>query len=382
MATVVKKASSQYYHAVFRDRTGKQLVRSTYETRKSIAQKIADTYEITARRKTTWRKVWDTLKELHVLVSGEHLGSDTVKEFCEQWLQNKKGKGVARATQDAYDGLVKQFLAFLGEKRASGALVDITRADLNAFRNALANDGLSAATVKKKVCILRMIFKDATRDGCLPENPSEHLEVPKDKSARTRRPLTLKEIQELLAIADPEWQSLIKLGLYTGQRLGDLALLRWENVDLAHDHLFLRTRKTGQLVKLPIVGALKEHLLSLPSSDDPKAPLHPRAYAVLKTENSRVASLSNQFSELLVEAGLRPPKSREATGLSRSRPRSSSELSFHSLRHTAVSLLKNAGVPHAVAQALAGHESPEISQLYTHVGEEGLARAIQSFPAF
>jgi site-specific recombinase XerD len=43
--------------------------------------------------------------------------------------------------------------------------------------------------------------------------------------------------------------------------------------------------------------------------------------------------------------------------------------------------MKNSNVPHAVVQALVGHESPEISQLYTHVGEEGLAGALQKFPA-
>jgi integrase len=41
-------------------------------------------------------------------------------------------------------------------------------------------------------------------------------------------------------------------------------------------------------------------------------------------------------------------------------------LSFHSLRHTAVSLLKDAGVPDAVVMALVGHESTAISQRYTH----------------
>src|SRR5260370_24957336 len=36
---------------------------------------------------------------------------------------------------------------------------------------------------------------------------------------------------------------------------------------------------------------------------------------------------------------------------------SSSEVTFHSLRHTAVTLLKDAGVPQAVVQELIGHDS-------------------------
>jgi integrase len=37
------------------------------------------------------------------------------------------------------------------------------------------------------------------------------------------------------------------------------------------------------------------------------------------------------------------------------------ELSFHSLRHTAVSLLKEAGIPDAVVMELVGHESAAMS---------------------
>ena len=56
------------------------------------------------------------------------------------------------------------------------------------------------------------------------------------------------------------------------------------------------------------------------------------------------------------------------------------ELSFHSLRHTAVSLLKDAGIPDAVVMALVGHESAAISQRYTHVGRDALQRAADSLP--
>jgi integrase len=380
MASLVQKPNSKYYHAVFRDRTGRQLVKSTHETRKSIAQKIANTYETTARRKTSWHRLWHTLRELHALVSGEEIHGATFEEFCNRWLKNKKGE-VALATLTTYETTHQQLKAFLGEKRAQGPLIDITKHDLDAFRHQLLESGLAPASVNVKVKILRMLFKEARRDGYIPEDPAENLKTVRDKSARARRPLTLQEIRRVLAIADPEWQSLIKIGFYCGLRLGDAALLCWQNVDLAHDRLSLTPRKTGQHISLPVIGALKTHLLSLHSSDDPRTPLHPRAYQVIKSQSGRVVSLSNQFVELLVEAGLRPPMSRDATGKGHSRPRSRSELSFHSLRHSAVSLMKNSNVPHAVVQALVGHESPEISQLYTHIGEEGLAGALQKFPA-
>jgi integrase len=50
------------------------------------------------------------------------------------------------------------------------------------------------------------------------------------------------------------------------------------------------------------------------------------------------------------------------------------------LRHTAVSLLKDAGVPDAVVMALVGHESAAMSSRYTHVGKEALAKAAKTLP--
>jgi integrase len=51
--------------------------------------------------------------------------------------------------------------------------------------------------------------------------------------------------------------------------------------------------------------------------------------------------------------------------------RTAMKLSFHSLRHTAISLLKDAG----------GQESTAMSHRYTHVGKEALSRAAATFPA-
>jgi integrase len=56
------------------------------------------------------------------------------------------------------------------------------------------------------------------------------------------------------------------------------------------------------------------------------------------------------------------------------------DTSFHSLRHTAVSLLKDAGRPDAVVMALVGHESAAMSHRYTHVGKESLNRAAAALP--
>ena len=62
--------------------------------------------------------------------------------------------------------------------------------------------------------------------------------------------------------------------------------------------------------------------------------------------------------------------------------RKASEISFHCLRHTFVSLLKITGTSQSMAKELAGHRSDEISDLYTHNDEATLTRAIKQLPEF
>jgi integrase len=91
--------------------------------------------------------------------------------------------------------------------------------------------------------------------------------------------------------------------------------------------------------------------------------------------------LSNQFADLLAQAGLRrkKPHRKNADGGS---DRRGGELSFHCLRDTAVTMMKEAGIPSAVVMELVGHDSDAMSEHYTHVGIEAMQRAADSLPDF
>jgi len=215
----------------------------------------------------------------------------------------------------------------------------------------------------------------------LADDPAEFVGPVRQSNAERikRRPFTIPELQALLSVADSEWRSLIKIGVYTGGRLGDVAALRWTNIDLQRDELRFVARKTGKTAVIPLIGALRTHVETLPAGDDPHAFLHPRAAKIIQ-HKSRCAALSGEFAGLLVKAGLREAPPPRRTGPVPDSRRNLNPLSFHSLRHTAVSLLKDAGIPQATVQELVGHSSAEMSALYTHVGRESLERAEQALP--
>ena len=108
--------------------------------------------------------------------------------------------------------------------------------------------------------------------------------------------------------------------------------------------------------------------------------MHPNAFAVVSEQDGRTGTLSNQFRALLVAAGLRTNQPHRSRGIGRNNRRAASELTFHSLRHTHVSLLKDAGIPDAVTMAIAGHESVAMSARYTHVGTDAMRKATETLP--
>jgi integrase len=301
----------------------------------------------------------------------------TVKDFFKSWLEAKRPE-TADSTFDFYSQTANSFLAHLGD-RTNLDIGAITRNDVLTFRNTLALK-LAAKTVNHRIKTVRMIFKAASRDSFITQNPADHVETVKKKGETKRRPFTTKELQAVLSVTDSEWSSLIKIGLYTGQRLGDLALLEWRNIDLQRGEVRFVTRKTERPMIIKMAESLRKHLSSLTRPDDANLPVHPKAYAAVIRAKGRVVTLSRQFGELLAKTGLRKKKTHDSTGIGRNSVRQANELSFHCLRHTAVSLLKDAGVPQAVVMEFIGHESIDMSHQYTHVGEEALEKAAAAFP--
>jgi integrase len=376
MASVLQRGKKKKWYAVFRDLKGRQQWKPLDALDRKKAQAAADFLEATAQKKKSARYLRKAFTELYREFYGQSMPTSTVRKYSETWLAEKKQEA-AESTYRSYEQVASRWLEFL-EERADDDLADVTKADLVDFRNELAGK-IGPARVNFYVKVLRMFFRAAHRDGYLLENPAAYLETVRNRATGRRRPFTVAEIRAVLAVADPEWQSLIRMGLYTGQRLADLASLTWANVDLDRNEIRLTTRKTGRSVVIPITKHLREHLLSIPLIDEPLAPLHPKAFASLQKEG-RVASLSNQFVGLLAQAGLREEQTHKSRGIGRSARRRGSQLSYHGLRHTAVTLLKDAGIPQATVQELIGHDSEQMSALYTHVGRDALEKAAAALP--
>ena len=378
MATVIRKPTSKYWFAAFRDANGRQRRISTGTTDRERAKQIAKQYEMTTQKRGSPQKVREAFSNLFKEFFGEEVPSITVRKFVNRWLKDRKQE-TAPGTMAVYENSVRRFLSFLGPD-ADRELADVTRTRITDYRNEMV-DNLSTGTVNRELKIVKMIFRKARLDGFLFEDPAEAVSIIKRRNEEnSRRPLTIPEIQAILAVADAEWQSIIKFGLYTGQRLADLALLTWNHVDVKRGEIQVVTRKTGKRLLLPIAGALRDHIESLRATEIPGTPVHPRAFESFKSHKGRTTQLSNHFIELMIHAGLRQRRSRKSAGKGRDCRRHGMAISFHSLRHSAVSILKDAGVPDSVVMELVGHDSRAMTARYTSVGIESLAKAQGAMP--
>ena len=146
-------------------------------------------------------------------------------------------------------------------------------------------------------------------------------------------------------------------------------------VDLDSGEIAFTTRKTGRRIVLPLVRPLIDYLSGLPANDNPNAYIFPNA-----ATHKRTNSLSNQFREIMADAGLVKPRGHEKAKQGRSQAREPSEISFHSLRHSAVTMLKAAGVSDFIAREIVGHESAAVSRQYTHLTTDDKRAAMQRLP--
>ncbi|HWL54346.1 MAG TPA: site-specific integrase [Chthoniobacteraceae bacterium] len=391
MASLRKIPGCKNWIACFTDKDGRRRQRSTSETDRKKAQKIADGYETAARQKRTVRQIRSVLSELSEMVTGEGLKVVSFGGYVKDWLERKTHE-VSDSTKVSYEDALQSFVVFLGPK-AEREISDITETEVVAFRNARMEAGFARPTVNKALKSLRLIFKEARSEGLIADDPTEFVKAVKETGGANqndRRPFTRDEIDLVLKRCSPEWRSMVLFGLYTGQRLSDLALLTWGNIDLPARELRMVASKTSKTIVIPLAGPLWEHVQCLlkPTPPDtvvtkrsPSTPIHRECYD-LRAKTKGSAGLSNAFAKILEAAGLREKSTKQKLegGRGRSAPRKSRGLSFHCLRHTAVTMLKEAGIPAAVVMELVGHDSKAVSQHYTHVGSEALRKAAEAFP--
>jgi integrase len=383
MACVWKlpEEKSRYWIARFSDSTGRRVNRSTKQTDRRKAQKIAETWEQAARLARNHELVQASsirlLDDLMKKTLGVGLKVETITSHFDKWIQGRADRNRADSTTKRYKSVTDSFLEFLGDERSTASIASLTAEEIEAWRSAELKDGKGETTADFGVKVIRGALEEARRKGLVLSNIAEAVETG-ESIQEGREPFTDDEIRRLLKKADTEWTGMILFGAHLGLRIADAASLTWEQIDMEKCTLSIVPGKTKRTApkkrELALHSELVRHLRTVQRGIG-AAPLFPSLYG--RRPGSH-AGLSNEFSRLMSKAGIVASFGAKKTG----KGRQLRMKGFHALRHSFISRLANADISGDVRKVLAGHASEATHKKYVHLALDTQIRAIAAVGAF
>jgi integrase len=242
-------------------------------------------------------------------------------------------------------------------------LSQITPLDLERLKREMRQAGMSDATIRHVLSVVRQAFNKAILWGLWQgNNPCKGVKFPVPNNERIRF-LTREEAERLLKALqteNPILESIATFSLYGGLRLGEVLQLNWGDVDKKHSILHVVDTKT----KEPRPVFIEEPIRKLLDKLDPAKPNEPLFNIQDKWP---VAWVSKQFKSVVDSLGFNE-------GVTDPRQR----VYFHTLRHTFASWAVMDGVPlYTVGKAL-GHKTTTMTQRYAHLAPESQKAAFEA----
>ena len=325
--------------------------------------------------------------------------TEAVRGFLET---SRVDRGASDHTVQAYRRDLEHFERWLARTHDTSP-EKASAEQVREYLVALDQEGLSPASVSRKISALRQLYRYCCLERGLRENPTEGIRNPK-LARKLPKFLTATQVERLLEAAreglpysskpgaaaraadapgtsDPSDEASAALAealrardraavyiLYAaGLRVSELAALTTHALDL--DQGFLRVRGKGGKERIaPIADQAGERVREYLAQHRPR--LHSRARIAEQTDhlllNSGGTGLSRQaiwkfLRDLAIRAGIDPLPSP------------------HVLRHSFATHLMQAGINLRSLQMLLGHSDLSTTQIYTHVTPEHLKEAHETF---
>lgn len=337
----------------------------------------------TGKRKRKWHSLEAKGKreaqiECATLISsikaGTYLEPDktTLAQFLERWLENTKAN-VAPRTHERYAEIARKNIAPLIGAVILSKLKPAQIAE--AYGKALSQGrrdgkgGLSPQTVMHMHRVLKHALKQAVRWEMLHRNPADAVRPPKVEKHR----MTTYDMPQTAALLDALKGERIyipaMLAVLCGLRRGEIAALRWRNVDLEKGSLAVieSVEQMNGSVRLKETKSGRVRTVALPLTARDEL----RAHRLAQTQNMfklGVRLTDNSFVCALEDGSPMQPtfithewvRANKGTNLPRYR--------FHDLRHAHATHMLASGTHIKVASERLGHSKVGITlDLYSHV---------------
>lgn len=317
------------YYADFRTPTGKRSRISLQTTNLRVA---SDKYaELVSRRKKAKEKMvvdmeWDTFKDRLFRFMAAERSANTI-----QWT--------------------KLAIKHMEDFNTPRMLRDVTPNLLQGTKEFMINEGFGKHNINRCMQALKASMRLAEKWDLIPEQKWEAIGKMKTPKGRVVFH-TDEEIDRLLA-ACPSlgWRIVVLLGADAGLRRGEIAHLRWDDVDFENNQLYIAPDKTENHRYVPMTPTLRETLLQAQNGAKSE-------YVVdvgwASSRNSK-DFLTSYYPRIAKKAGV--------------------DSFLHKLRHTYASQLVQKGVNLYQVSQLLGHSSIQMTEIYAHLVPANLQQA-------
>lgn len=287
------------------------------------------------------------------------------------WLNSANRSSPKDRTVQGYRGIWDRF-AIWAERRSLVWFHELDEAGALAYADHLWREQITPRTFTAHVAFLRSVWSTLrVAAGLAQANPWGCVKAKASPAGTGRRDMTAEELRTVIETASGSMRLLLLAGALTGARLGDIASMRWDDLDLdVGEWTFtpMKTSRTGKQLTIPLLSPLLDGLRAA-RKDATGAHVLPRELEIWK-----YGGLPKRVSQHFEACGI---VTVEALTAGQHRRRARVVVGFHSLRHTAASVAAKSGANLALVQKTLGHSTAGMTAHYTHVDTESARRVLE-----
>ena len=324
---------------------------------------------------------------MHSNAASHHSCQKLIAEFLSMLSAER---GASQNTLESYERDLNRYRGFLQSNSANKATLQFTQEDnIKSYLSHLKTEGLASSSRARQLSALRQFYRFLLTERYIKNDPSAHIEAPK-QNRPLPKVMTTKDVEQLLETAKKECEQksdqalfqatrllcLLELLYATGMRVSELVSLPYAVLNGA-ERMFTIKGKGARERLVPVnssarralndyLGGLETELEKARAAQSPHKQGRKKLPKWLFPSNSKEGHLTRQrfgqeLKELAAKAGLNPKK-----------------VSPHVLRHAFASHLLERGADLRAVQQLLGHADISTTEIYTHVLEERLKKLVES----
>ncbi len=273
----------------------------------------------------------------------------TLREARDNFISELKSQKRATATILAYGKDVDQLIEYATSLHKFDPSV-ISTQDIENFKVHLKNQKYTAKSISRKVNSIKSFFRYLKAHSFVNDNPATQVTHPKYDIAPPRV-LSRVEYRALrdAARGDKRMSAIIEVLLQTGMRIGEVANLQIDDIDLNKKRAYIRAYESrdGRTIPLndPAVRSLQEYTDTRPVADDRTLFLTKNGHPFL------VRNIRTAIDRYFKLAGIENAK-------------------VNDLRHTFIIHQLRSGTPLTYVSKLVGHKRLSTTEKYLKLIED------------